>query len=616
MPVAPTYPGVYIQEIPSGVRTIVGVATSTTAFVGRAPRGPADEPILVSSFADFERTFGALDAAYPLGYTVFDFFQNGGSQAIIVRVFKDAAIDAAIAVAAAAQASTDADPLKVAAAAKAVSDTFTNDPAKTAAGAVQAKIDAAAAGAGATPDAVKKAGNDQAAATEPSGAATFELKPGIKLAAASPGTWGQNLAIKVDIDGIDDKLAKAFGLSDKKYLFNLTVVESPPGPASEKFYNVSLHQDAGARRLDRVLKSESVLIRLDPKYIPSDAAKAEAPAPTAAGKDPTSMSTKPEDIAGFTGGGDSLPLTTKDDFLGSSSAKTGLNALEKADLFNLLCIPPDSRLPGRTDLPSGLHADALAYCVRRRALFIVDPPSSWSNRQALLSDARSQFDGLGLAGPDARNAALYYPRVQKTDPKRQGQVDTFVACGMVAGIMARTDTARGVWKAPAGLDATLSGTSGLEVNLTDLENGTLNQLGINCLRAFPGSGRVVWGARTMRGSDQFGDEYKYVPIRRLALYIEESLFRGTQWVVFEPNDEPLWAQIRLNVGAFMHDLFRQGAFQGSTPQAAYFVRCDGTTTTQNDRDRGIVNIVVGFAPLKPAEFVIISLQQIAGQIQV
>jgi phage tail sheath protein FI len=182
--------------------------------------------------------------------------------------------------------------------------------------------------------------------------------------------------------------------------------------------------------------------------------------------------------------------------------------------------------------------------------------------------------------------------------------------------MARTDTQRGVWKAPAGIDAGLTGTQALDVNLTDRENGLLNPLGINCLRSFPVVGRVVWGSRTLRGADILADEYKYIPVRRLALFIEESLFRGTQWVVFEPNDEPLWAQIRLNVGAFMQNLFRQGAFQGQSPRDAYFVKCDKETTTQNDINLGIVNIVVGFAPLKPAEFVIIKIQQIAGQIAV
>jgi phage tail sheath protein FI len=197
----------------------------------------------------------------------------------------------------------------------------------------------------------------------------------------------------------------------------------------------------------------------------------------------------------------------------------------------------------------------------------------------------------------------------------EGQSDLFVPCGLIAGAMARTDRTRGIWKAPAGLDASLNGILGLQVNLTDDENGQLNPLAINCLRSFPVSGRVIWGARTMRGADQLSDEYKYIPVRRLVMYIEESLYRGTQWVVFEPNDEPLWSQIRLNVGAFMHSLFRQGAFQGKSPNEAYFVKCDKETTTQDDINKGIVNILVGFSPLKPAEFVVIKIQQMAGQIQ-
>jgi phage tail sheath protein FI len=186
---------------------------------------------------------------------------------------------------------------------------------------------------------------------------------------------------------------------------------------------------------------------------------------------------------------------------------------------------------------------------------------------------------------------------------------------VVAGVIARTDATRGVWKAPAGIDAGLAGVNDLTmgadpVNLTDAENGDLNVLGINCLRTFPVVGRVVWGARTLRGADALADEYKYLPVRRLALYLEESLYRGTQWVVFEPNDEPLWAQIRLNIGAFLQGLFRQGAFEGSSPRDAYFVKCDAETTTVNDRNLGRVNIIVGFAPLRPAEFVILQIQQI------
>jgi phage tail sheath protein FI len=186
----------------------------------------------------------------------------------------------------------------------------------------------------------------------------------------------------------------------------------------------------------------------------------------------------------------------------------------------------------------------------------------------------------------------------------------------VAGLYARTDGDRGVWKAPAGTEASLIGVQALSYQLNDRENGSLNPLGVNCLRSFPVYGAVSWGARTLRGADQMTSEYKYVPVRRLALFLEESLYRGTQWVVFEPNDEPLWAQIRLNLGAFMNSLFRQGAFQGKTPREAYLVKCDRETTTQDDINRGVVNILVAFAPLKPAEFVVIRIQQLAGQIQV
>ena len=181
--------------------------------------------------------------------------------------------------------------------------------------------------------------------------------------------------------------------------------------------------------------------------------------------------------------------------------------------------------------------------------------------------------------------------------------------------MARTDAQRGVWKAPAGLDATLGGVRDLTVKLTDGENGVLNPLGVNCLRLKPAAGPIVWGARTLEGNDQLASEWKYIPAPPPGPLFGGKLYRGSQWVVFEPNDEPLWSQIRLNIGSFLHNLFRQGAFAGQSPREAYFVRCDKETTTQNDIDRGIVNIIVGFAPLKPAEFVIIKIQQMAGQIQ-
>jgi phage tail sheath protein FI len=321
---------------------------------------------------------------------------------------------------------------------------------------------------------------------------------------------------------------------------------------------------------------------------------------------------------GGTDGGD----ISDNDILGSPSDKTGIYALNKADLFNLLCIPPPIRVTPENAGSTGTFTSANVYdkaldlCVIRRAFLIVDPDPQWgASEPQAVANAISGHDGLGLTGERARNAALYFPAVREVDPLKDNQLYTFVPCGVVAGIMSRTDSARGVWKAPAGLDAALGGVQGLQINLSDKQNGDLNQLGINCLRSFPVNGRVVWGARTLRGADQSADEYKYIPVRRLALFIEESLYRGTQWVVFEPNDEPLWAQIRLNVGAFMQNLFRQGAFQGRSPREAYLVKCDAETTTQNDINLGIVNILVGFAPLKPAEFVIIRIQQLAGQVQ-
>jgi len=258
-----------------------------------------------------------------------------------------------------------------------------------------------------------------------------------------------------------------------------------------------------------------------------------------------------------------------------------------------------------------VYQEAMSLCTKRRAFLIVDSKAEWNSP----STAQSGLAAMNLTGDVARNAALYFPRIKQADPKLDGQIETFPASGLIAGVIARTDAQRGVWKAPAGTDASLNGTAALQVNLTDAENGLLNPLGINSLRSLPIYGNVVWGARTLRGADAAADEYKYVPVRRTALFIEESLYRGLKWVVFEPNDEPLWSQIRLNVGAFMHNLFRQGAFQGKTPREAYLVKCDAETTTQNDINLGIVNIVVGFAPLKPAEFVIIKLQQLAGQLQ-
>ena len=531
MPVTPTYPGVYIEEIPSGVRTITGVATSITAFIGRALRGSTDTAMTINSFADFERNFGGLSLDSTLGYAVNDFYLNGGSQAIIVRLHN---------------------------------------------GATAATLDL------------------------PTGAAAPNDK--LPLIAANVGSWGNKLSAVVDHNTKDSTSP-----NPDPNLFNLTVSEE--NGATEKFLNVSI-DDKDARYIPRVLRQSSNLVRVqrkpanqitnpdDPWMVPNVRPSATPPV-------------TPQAPAPRASGGTDGSALTEGQFVGAGmrANKTGLFALEQADLFNILCIPP---YKDDNNVDQDLVAQAAVYCKERRAMLLVDPPSSWNSTGATkqgLADITIDSDTL-------KNAALFFPRLRKPDLLRENQIAEFVPCGAVAGIFARTDTQRGVWKAPAGLDAGLVGVSQLSVSLTDPENGELNPLGVNCLRNFPATGRVVWGSRTLQGNDRLASEWKYIPVRRTALYIEESLFRGTQWVVFEPNDEPLWVQIRLNIGAFMQNLFRQGAFQGQSPRDAYFVKCDKETTTQNDINLGIVNIVVGFAPLKPAEFVIIKIQQIAGQIAV
>jgi phage tail sheath protein FI len=316
-------------------------------------------------------------------------------------------------------------------------------------------------------------------------------------------------------------------------------------------------------------------------------------------------------------GKDGPPVSDEHIFASNlADAKQGIYALEKTDLFNILVIPPYKSPMQNTDV-SLLVQNAAAYCQQRRAFLLVDPPDSWDNPNAATTFALIETD-LGTfrsISSAPSNAAIFYPRLLKANPLMGNTIQPFFSSGTLAGVFARTDAQRGVWKAPAGIEATLAGATGLSVALNNGDNGQLNEIGVNCLRTFPIIGSIVWGSRTLNGADLLADDYKYIPVRRFVLFLEESLYRGTQWVVFEPNDEPLWASIRLNVGAFMQTLFRQGAFQGSSASQAYFVKCDKETTTQNDINNGIVNILVGFAPLKPAEFVILQIQQIAGAIQ-
>jgi phage tail sheath protein FI len=537
MPATLTYPGVYIEEVPSAVRPITGVATSITAFVGRALRGPTDadedSPLTISSYGDFERTFGGIWLGSALGFAVRDFFLNGGSQALIVRCYRP----------------------------------------------------------------------DGAAAER----ATMSIN-GLDLEAASPGAWGNQLRVRIDHNTRDPLPTEA-----ANSLFNLSV-KDVGADVIEIFRNVSV-TPGHPRRVDTVLENGSQLLRAT--AVPNTRPNHHADINPGENTDPFSddFPARYDAVAAGDEGSDGLPLRRNEISDPALEAdKRGMYALHNADHFNLLCIPPhklssDPDQTGAVDIETDLINEAAAFCRAHRAFFIVDPPyGSTLSGASAIADFQSNVDTTNYS-------ALYFPTLWQTNPLHDNQFEEFAPCGAVAGVMARTDSDRGVWKAPAGLEARLGGVPALSVPLNDADTGQLNPLGINCLRAMPAAGRVIWGARTLEGSDRLASQWKYIPVRRTALFLEESLYRGTQWVVFEPNDEPLWAQIRLNISAFMQSLFQQGAFQGKTPREAYLVKCDSETTTQTDIDNGIVNILVGFAPLKPAEFVVIRIQQLAGQIE-
>jgi phage tail sheath protein FI len=537
MSVALTYPGVYIEEIPSGVRTITGVATSIAAFVGWAAKGPTDRAELVLSWSDFVRKFGGLDARSLLGYAVSQFFANGGQRAYIVRLAR--------------KTPADAPP----------------------------------------PPAGQTAPKDAATGTV--------VVDTLTLYARSPGSWSGDYAIATKKSSAD---ATRFRVAVVRMKFDKDNKVVDPMITVESLENLSIDPN-DPRYVYSVIESESDYITGFKDAATPPTAPTAVPADTAV---PVAGTTVKTDVKLLAGGAEGDPLVPNDAAFESAldfdAAANGIYLLDRIDLFNLLCVPGETNATVLQKLQK--------FCRDRRAFLIADCAST-----AKLDDFAEAGPNGALTGDDSINAAFYFPWLLAPDPLQQNRPREFPPCGFMAGIYARTDTQRGVWKAPAGSDASLSGVIDTKVRLTDDENGVLNPKAVNCIRNFPVYGTVAWGARTLQGNDERGSEWKYVPVRRMALFIEETLYRATKWVVFEPNDEPLWAQIRLNIGAFMHDLFRQGAFQGSTPKDAYFVKCDRETTTQSDINRGVVNIVVGFAPLKPAEFVVIQLQQIAGDIQ-
>ena len=506
-----TYPGVYIEEISSGQHTITGVATSIAAFIGWSNQGPVGQAVMVQSWAEYQAAFGGLIPGVYLGYAVYQFFLNGGSQAYIVRL-----------------------------------------------------VDTGAASASSSIG-------------------------GLEFTANNPGAWGNSIHVSIS------------NVNSSTNTFNVQVTRVSGGQTQilENYTNLAI-TSASPMFAPTVINSDSNYITTP---VPTGAPPLTITLPSAAAATALNAGTTP------TTGADGTTLLP--DTSAFETALTGANGyalLSNVTIFNLLCVP------GETD--AGIVADLQQYCAVNRAFLIVDSDFTavvGTGSTGLSKTGPADSTGATLVNQYASNSAFYFPWVLAPDPQAGFRPALFPPCGFVAGIYAATDASRKVWKAPAGIDASLTGALGLQYNLTDLQNGSLNILGVNCLRQFQTYGNVVWGARTIAGSDAAGSEFKYVPIRRLTLFLESSLYEGTQWAVFEPNDETLWGQIRLSVGAFLQGLFLQGAFAGTTQQQAYFVKCDAENNPPASVALGVVNILVGFAPLYPAEFVVIQIQQIAGQ---
>jgi Bacteriophage tail sheath protein len=510
MPITPSYPGIYIEELPSSAHTITAAPTSIAVFVGythplKTKAANFGKAVEIFSFADYEREFGGLyvNKAVNAGtvldanvaYAVNDFFLNGGSDAFVV----------------------------------ALKPQYRN--------------------AGGTGTAIAGAH----AASNGIGFTALEPTDAVHMSVAI-----QNVAA------------------------NIADIVVTYQAQTEAFRKVTL-DSSKPDFLDKRINGLSSLITVapSPTYpVNFTAATVNLSAPAPAG------------TVGVFNVGDFAPVFAAD------------SSLDKLPIFNLLILPG---IENTTVL-----SDGLAFCERKLAFLIMDPPAVDT------ADPGANWIGdyIDNTAPKSTNGALYFPYLNSNDPT-SGAPIKLPPGGFTAGIFARTDTDRGVWKAPAGLETIVLSTAGVvdSGRMTDPRHGVLNLKGVNCLRSLPGIGTVVFGARTLVSANVAFQQWKYVPVRRMALFIEQTLRANLGWVIFEPNDEPLWVAIRTSIENFMLSLFNQGAFQGTKPSEAFQVKCDSSTTTQDDINNGIVNIIVAFAPLKPAEFVIIKIAQLAGQAQ-
>jgi phage tail sheath protein FI len=686
-----TYPGVYIEEISSGQHSITGVATSIAAFIGYTNVGPVNEAVMVESWAEYETLFGGMIPGVYLGYAVYQFFLNGGSQAYIVRLCNTDSSQGAVAVSASAQiggmtisannpggwgnnlavsitginavnatfnlqvfeltgtgtlrlvesyTNLSIDPTSASYALTVINND--SDYIAVTAGALATlpgpsaayySVTGTIAGTITKGDTVSQAGSGATgvvvvAPTAASPVMIVQITSGTVETTNSGDIWNDTTA------GLGNSLTQS-ALPTSAMALISGAITGGPFTAGETVTQQQSSSSATAicvgstpSTLPAELATPGLLLLAGLSGAPANSfnqwkgssssaicSPIGAPVPTSAVPFAT--------VSGYTQGADGITLapdssvsTIRAAFLeqllntkpGLTPPVSGISLLANIPIFNLLCVPGECDLAAVSVLQ--------AYCAANRAFLIVDAAQNailGTGTNGLSATGPSDSAGDSLVNPSAANSAFYFPWVQAPDPMAGFRPAYFPPCGFVAGIYAATDATRGVWKAPAGIDASLTGALGLQFILNDLQNGTLNVLGINCLRQFPNFGNVTWGARTIAGSDALGSQWKYVPIRRLALFLESSLYQGTQWAVFEPNAEALWGQVRLAIGSFLQGLFLKGAFAGTTPQQAYFVKCDADNNPSTSQALGILNISVGFAPLYPAEFVVLQIQQIMSQ---
>ena len=554
MSITPSFPGIYVQEIPSGVHPIAGVATSNAAFVDFFSQGPVGTAVKVTSWAQFENIFGGLDERSEASYGIMQFFLCRGSTAFVVRSASSAAQSAHVD--------------------------------------LPAQQYGYGYGSGYSGTGWSGAGGAQA----------------LTVTAASPGAWGDQLRVGVDynVKGNDPDLFNLVVQQVQVVNNNTQVLQT------ETYRNLTLDSTNLASYAPQVVNQASVLVTISDKLLGG--------VPDETGPD---VINSPADssFVPLNGGADGTSPQdgwTEDLLLGDQAKQTGIYALEAIapDVFNILCIPATALLDPLN--LGAIIAPVQAYCASKRAMYILDLPASFDDTPSYDGQlsAITKFTSNVVASNRDDGTALYFPRLILADPLNQSRPRGVGASGTLAGIWAATDaTGLGVWQAPAGIQAALPGNVTLACNLTDADNGTFNKLGVNALRTFPVYGTVSWGARTLMGADVEASEWKYIPVRRTAYYIEESLVEGLKWAVFQPNDEALWKDIRLNVTAFLQNMYLNQAFPGQTPAQSYFVKCDADTNPQSQVMLGIVTVIVGFAPLIPAEFVILQIEQLAGQTQ-